>query len=136
MIEGLYDYFLPLFLVLITGSLPQEAVGEAFSLLKVTLIRRDIFASSSLFSVRGDWPTFKVRRSATLLVDIIQAEPVCLLLTLIRRKHFNVDLMRINYSCCELRFHLTVSAALHVFTLQHDYEGASIDILSLLLRAI
>ena len=68
-------------------------------------------------------------------MDIIQAKPISLLLALIRRKHFNVDLMRINNSC-DLSSPLAVSAALNVFSLQHDYEGASIDIDGLLLRAI
>jgi hypothetical protein len=116
--------------------LPQEAVGEALSLLKVALIRRDIFTTSSLLSVRGDRPALKVRGSATLFVDVVQAEPVCLLLALIRGKHLNIDLMRIDHLCWDIRSHLTISAALHVFTLQHDYEGASIDILGLLLRTI
>ena len=93
MVEGLYDYFLSLFLVFIAGSLPHEAVGEAFSFLKVAFIRRDIFAPSSLFPVRGDWPALEVRGPAALFVDVIQAEPVGLLLALVRRKHFNVDLM-------------------------------------------
>ena len=69
-------------------------------------------------------------------MDVIQAEPICLLLALIRRKHLNVDLMRINHCCRDIISHLTISAALHVFTLQHDHEGASIDILGLLLRPI
>jgi len=134
-VEGLYDYFLSLFLVFIAGSLPHEAVGEAFSFLKVAFIRRDIFAPSSLFPVRGDWPTLEVRGPAALFVDVIQAEPVGLLLALVRRKHFNVDLMWINHSS-ELRSPLAISAALHVFSLKHDYEGATIDIVCLLLRAI
>lgn len=135
MVEGLYNYFLSIFLVFIAGSLPHEAVGEAFSFLKVALIRRDIFASSSLLPMWGDWPALEVRGPSAFLVDVIKAEPVGLLLALVRREHFDVDLMGINHSC-EIRSLLTISAALHVFTLQHDHKGASIDIVGLVLRAI